>query len=112
MYVISDSSEKLLSILDDEIGDEGAIAYLIEDYGCLAAAEKNPQRALQLVGFVSILRETIGIPLPPPEQARLDKLIAPARAALSDAEAAAAWEFGRSLQLEQAIQLAQSPLDG
>ena len=93
--------------INREIGDQGAIAYLIEDYGALAAAEGNPQRALQLVGFATTLRETIGTPLPPSEQARLDKLIAPARAALSETEATTAWDFGRSLPIEQALELAR-----
>ncbi len=94
--------------INREIGEQGAIAYLIEDYGCLAVAEGNPQRALQLVGFATTLRETIGIPLPPSEQARVDRRIAPARAALSEAEAVAAWEFGCSLSLEQAIELTRT----
>ena len=94
--------------INREIGDEATIAYLLEDYGCLAAFEGNPQRALQLVGFAATLRQTIGTPLPPSEQARVDKLIAPARAALSEDEANAAWEFGRGLLLEQAIELART----
>lgn len=94
--------------INREIGDQAAIAYLIEDYGCLAAAEGNQQRALQLVGFASALRETIGAPLPPSDQARVDKLIAPARAALSQDEAKLAWDYGRSLPLEQAIELART----
>ncbi len=94
--------------INREIGDEATIAYLLEDYGCLAAFEGNPQRALQLVGFAASLRETIGTPLPPSEQARVDKLIAPARTALSEAEANDAWEFGRGLPLEQAIELART----
>jgi predicted ATPase/class 3 adenylate cyclase len=94
--------------INREIGDQAAIAYLIEDYGCVAAAEGNPQRALQLAGFAAALRETIGAPLPPSEQARLDKLIAPARQNLQETDAAAAWESGRSLSLEQAIELARA----
>ena len=93
--------------INREIGDEATIAYLLEDYGCLAAFEGDPQRALQLVGFAASLRERIGTPLPPSEQARVDKLIAPARASLSEAEAGKAWEFGYYLSVEQAIELAR-----
>jgi tetratricopeptide (TPR) repeat protein len=88
-----------------ELGDQTAIAYLIEDYGGLAAAEAQPERALRLVGFAAALRETIGAPLPPAEKARVERMIAPARAALQQA-AAAAWDSGRILELEQAISLA------
>jgi len=91
-----------------ELGDQTAIAYLIEDYAGLAAAESRPEKALQLVGFAVALRESIGAPLPPLEQARVDRMIAPASEALSESRVNAEWEAGRSLGLEQALQLAQS----
>lgn len=91
-----------------ELGDQTAIAYLIEDYGGLAAAEDKPQKALQLTGFASALRESIGAPLPPSEQARVDRMIAPARGIIPEASAASEWEVGRSLTLDQAIDLALS----
>jgi adenylate cyclase len=92
--------------INRELGDRTAIAYLIEDYAGLAAAENQPQRALKLAGFAAALRETIGAPLPPTEQARVDRLLAPARAALPNAASAASFETGRLLALEQAIDLA------
>jgi predicted ATPase len=88
-----------------ELGDQTAIAYLLEDYGGLAAAEAQPERALRLAGFAAAQREAIGAPLPPAEQARVDRMIAPAHAALPDT-AAQAWAAGRILELEQAITLA------
>jgi tetratricopeptide (TPR) repeat protein len=89
-----------------DLGDQTAIAYLIEDYGGLAAAEKKPEKALQLTGFAAALRESIGAPLPPAEQARVDRMIAPARAALTESVVTAAWETGRAMGLDQAIELA------
>ncbi|MEP6895954.1 MAG: tetratricopeptide repeat protein, partial [Chloroflexota bacterium] len=89
-----------------ELGDQTAIAYLIEDYGGLAAAEAKPQKALQLAGFAAALRESIGAPLPPSEQARVDRMIAPAREAVPESTITIEWEVGRSLELEQAIALA------
>jgi adenylate cyclase len=95
--------------INRELGDKTAIAYLIEDYAGLAAAEARPNKALQLAGFAAALRESIGAPLPPSEQARVDRMIAPAREALPEAAATAEWESGRSfLRLEQAIELALS----
>jgi hypothetical protein len=81
---------------------------LIEDYGGLAAAEAKPEKALQLAGFAAALRESIGAPLPPSEQARVDRMIAPARTALPESAVTVAWETGRSMRLEQAIELALS----
>jgi adenylate cyclase len=91
--------------INRELGDRTAIAYLIEDYAGLAAAENQPQRALTLAGFAAALRAAIGAPLPPAEQARVDRMLAPARAALAG-DADAAWEPGRRLELEEAIRLA------
>jgi tetratricopeptide (TPR) repeat protein len=94
--------------INRELGDQTAIAYLIEDYAGLAAAEARHQKALQLAGFAAALRESIGAPLPPSEQARVDRMIAPARQALPDPAGKAEWEAGRALGLEQAIELALS----
>ena len=90
-----------------ELGDQTAIAYLIEDYAGLAAANGKSQTALQLAGYASALRESIGAPLPPSEQARVDRMLAPARTAISEPDAMAEWNMGRSLGLEQAIELVQ-----
>src|SRR6185503_11638954 len=90
--------------INRDLGDQTAIAYLLEDYSGLAAAEVQPQKALQLAGFAAALRESIGAPLPPSEQARVDRMIAPARESLPESAATAEWETGRALELEQAIQ--------
>ena len=94
--------------INRELGDQTAIAYLLEDYAGLAAAESQPQKALQLAGFSSALRESIGAPLPPSEQSRVDRMIAPAHAALPDSAVAVAWDTGRLLRLDQAIEVALS----
>lgn len=94
--------------INRELGDQTAIAYLIEDYAGLAAAEARHQEALHLAGFASALRESIGAPLPPSEQARVDRMLAPARSALLESNVTSEWEIGRSLKLEQAIELALS----
>ena len=94
--------------INRELGDQTAIAYLIEDYGGLAAAEARHARALQLGGFAAALRESIGAPLPPGEQARVDRMLSPSRQALPESTVAAEWDAGRSLALEQAIDLALS----
>ncbi|HEX6033331.1 MAG TPA: tetratricopeptide repeat protein, partial [Anaerolineales bacterium] len=94
--------------LSRELGDQTAIAYLIEDYAGLAAAEAQPEKALRLAGFAHALRESIGAPLPPSEQARVDRMIAPARQSLPESSVTLEWENGRALELEPAIELALS----
>jgi tetratricopeptide (TPR) repeat protein len=92
--------------LNRELGDQTAIAYLLEDYAGLAAAEAQPERALRLAGFAAGLRAAIGAPLPPAEQARVDRMLAPARRALEESVAAAAWSEGRAMPLQEAIEVA------
>ncbi len=98
--------EESLSI-NRELGDRTAIAYLLEDYAGLAAAGARAGVALQLAGFAAALRDSIGAPLPAAEQARLERMLAPAKAALSVQDAASAWETGRSMSSEEAIDLAR-----
>ena len=94
--------------INRELGDKTAIAYLVEDYAGLAAAEARPEKALQLAGFAAALRKSIGAPLPPSEQTRVDRMLAPARQGLPEAAVTAEWESGRSLSLDEAIELALS----
>jgi predicted ATPase len=89
-----------------EVGDRWAMAYLLEDLGGLAALEGQPERAFRLVGAAGMLRQAIGSPLSAAEQAKLEKLLAPAREALDEQAQAAALGEGRAMSLEQAIDYA------
>lgn len=53
-------------------------------------AEGEAQRSLRLAGAAAALRQQIGAPLPPPQRAELEELLAPARKTLSDVSASAA----------------------
>ena len=92
--------------LNRELGDGWAIAYLIEDIGCLEALSGRPERALKLAGAASALREKIGAPLPPNDQAKLDKALEAARQSLGEAGQVAAWAEGRGMTLDQALDYA------
>ena len=86
------------------VGSQGLIAWnTLDDLACLAAAEGKPERALRLSGAAEALREQIGMQLPPPERAQLDRLLASARQALSEEAQAVARAAGRAMALEQAI---------
>ncbi len=58
------------------------------------------ETALQLAGFAAARRETIGAPLPPLEQALVDRMIAPAREAVSEPHASVIRAAGCSFKLE------------
>ena len=57
-------------------------------------------------GFAAALRKAIGAPLPPAEQARVDRMLAPARRALEESVAATARAAGQAMHLQEAIEVA------
>ena len=92
-----------------DLGDRWTVAYLLEDIGGLAALEGEAERALRLVGAAAALREAIGAPLSPTEQAKLDRMLETARSTISESAQAATLAKGRAMSLDQAIDYA---LDG
>ena len=59
--------------------------------------------AARLWGAAEVLRETIGIPLPPVERTAYERSVANARTLLGEEAFAAAWADGRTMTPEQAI---------
>ena len=85
----------------------GALPRSLEGLSYVALALAEPGRAIRIDGAAERLREEIGSPLPPNERPRYDGHVAAARAALGDDEACdRAWQEGRALTFEQAIELA------
>jgi class 3 adenylate cyclase/tetratricopeptide (TPR) repeat protein len=84
-----------------------ALAHLLEDVGCLAAMQDMPRRALHLVGAAAMLRDTIGAPLSPTEQAKLEERLAFSTHRLDAIARADAVAAGRVLTKDQAIKLAR-----
>ncbi|HJW15389.1 MAG TPA: hypothetical protein VJ776_11855, partial [Thermoanaerobaculia bacterium] len=68
-----------------------------------AAAQAQPDRALRLAGAAAALRQGVGAPLTPADQARLEESLEPARRALTDAAGAAAWMEGWGMPVEDAF---------
>ena len=88
------------------LGDRAAMAYLLDDIAGLVAALGRAEDALRLAGAAEAAREMIGSQVAAGEQERFDRLLAPARQALSEPLGRAAFEAGRALTLEQAVDLA------
>jgi non-specific serine/threonine protein kinase len=92
--------------IQKEMGDRGNITVSMEGFAVLAAAQGHPERALRLAGAAAALHEAIHNPLPPTHQARLDRNLEPARQALSEEAQRAAFEEGRAMTMEQAVEYA------
>jgi predicted ATPase/serine/threonine protein kinase len=87
-----------------ELGHKRGIARLLECFACSAASQLQPERSLRLAGAAAALRQVLGAPLPPVEQAQVEKSLEPARKALSNAAASAAWLEGWGMPVEKAVE--------
>jgi predicted ATPase len=87
-----------------ELKHKRGIARLLECSACLAAAELESERSLRLAGAAAALRQNIGAPLTPAEQAKLEAMLDPARRALSNTAGATAWLEGWAMSAEQAVE--------
>jgi predicted ATPase/DNA-binding XRE family transcriptional regulator len=92
-----------------KIGDKRRVAFCLEGLATAAGSGRR-LRAAQLFGAAAALRAAIGTPLPPSEQADYERNLAVARA--GDPQAfTTAWDIGRALELEQAVEFALDSLD-
>jgi tetratricopeptide (TPR) repeat protein len=87
-----------------ELDHRRGIARLLECFAGSAAAQLDAERALRLAGVAAALRQNIGAPLTPAEQAKLEAALDPARRALDNAAGATAWLEGWDLPVENAIE--------
>jgi predicted ATPase/DNA-binding winged helix-turn-helix (wHTH) protein len=95
--------------LFQELDHKRGIARLLEYFACSAAAQLEAERSLRLAGAAAALRQNIGAPLTPAEQAKLEASLHPARQALANTVGVTAWLEGRALPVEKAIEEALMP---
>ncbi len=93
------------------LGNKRHMAYELEGFAAAAGLEHAGRQALVYLGAAQVLREETGGPLPPVEQAILDRILEPAVAALSVLERQEALSQGRNQRLSTTIAqaLAQVP---
>jgi predicted ATPase len=92
------------------LGDAIETSFEIQGVGMAAAGLGFPERALRLGGAAAAIWEETGAAIDVPFWlALLDKWFTHAREGLPPAEAAAAWEAGRQLSFERAIEEALEP---
>jgi predicted ATPase len=87
-----------------ELDYKRGIGRLLECFARSAAAQLDAERALRLAGAAAALRQNIGAPLAPAEQAKLEAALDPVRQALTNTASAAAWLEGWTLPVEKAIE--------
>jgi predicted ATPase/tRNA A-37 threonylcarbamoyl transferase component Bud32 len=79
------------------------IARLLESFACSAAGQAQAERSLRLAGAAAALRQSIGAPLSPLEQAKLERSLDEARCALPLTASRNAWLEGWVMPVEQAM---------
>ncbi len=86
-----------------ELEHKRGIARLLECFAGSAAIQSQPENALRLAGAAAALRQSIGAPLTPAEQVKLEKSLEPARKALPATAGRTPWLEGWVMPIEQAV---------
>jgi hypothetical protein len=92
------------------IGDQLGTALALEGFAAMTA-RADPVRGAQIWGAAERFREQINAPLTPDDRERYDAQIADTVRESQDDRFRRAWQRGRSLSVEQAIQLALERLE-
>jgi predicted ATPase/DNA-binding winged helix-turn-helix (wHTH) protein len=97
-----------------ELGDQLGIPASLEGLAAVVASRRDSLRAARIWGATERSRAELGTPLPPNERSGYDRYVSAARIASGDDAAFDnAWQEGRSLTLDQAIELALAkPVEG
>jgi predicted ATPase/transcriptional regulator with XRE-family HTH domain len=86
-----------------KVGSKSGVVWTLEGLASLAVAQGHYERAVHLFTWADSVREAIGDPRPPVEQADVDRDFAVIRSQIDEAIFAAACAAGRAMSLEQAI---------
>jgi predicted ATPase len=95
-------------VLSRSLGSQVGLFYTLETWAMLAAAQGRPAPAFRLAGAAAALRSKMEHPISRPEQAELERWLAPARAELGDTAVSAAWAEGRDLTAQAAVAYART----
>jgi tetratricopeptide (TPR) repeat protein len=92
--------------LSSEANDRIFISSVLESFAFLSTALKKPNRAIRLFGAADALREENGTPLLPAERKEYELYLSAARAELDQPAFNVAFEDGKAMTMEQAIEYA------
>ena len=91
-----------------EISFQLIIATSLEGLALIAAAQQEPQRALQLASAATQLRQQANVPTSTARQRFIDQALASAYESLGPESIQAAWHSGQELALDKAVALASN----
>jgi non-specific serine/threonine protein kinase len=96
-------------VIRRKLGDRWGVAISLEALAPVGVACGRADKSARLWGAAERLREEIGTPLPPNERVRYEQKVAAARAALGDAAFERAWQEGRAMTMEEAVDYTLAP---
>lgn len=88
------------------LGHRAAVANQLECYAFIARTQEQSERAVQLLGAAEALRELINIDMSQLERVEYEREVTDLKANMDEKEFIALWAAGRSMTMEQAIDLA------
>ena len=91
-----------------ELDDKTLASDRLERLGCVAGAGGEAERAARLFGAAEALREALGVPPDPPMRTLEEPYLVGARSQLEEGAWTKAWEEGRRMSMETAIEYALS----
>jgi len=86
-----------------QLGNKWIMPYFLEGFGDVLIGEGNAKRAAKLYGSAEVLREKIGLSMPPTDRIFYDRAVGSMREALSPDIFQESWDAGRAMKLEQAL---------
>jgi predicted ATPase/DNA-binding CsgD family transcriptional regulator len=92
--------------LREDVGNRADLADSLEGIAALAAAQGQPILALQLAGAAAGIRDRSGSSITPMRRTLLDQWLSPLQQALGQDVIGSAWETGRAIPVDQAVELA------
>jgi predicted ATPase/class 3 adenylate cyclase len=88
------------------LGHRAAVAHQLESLAFIAKSLEQTEKSAQLLGAAEALRESIGIDMTPQEREEYEKEVADLKANMDEKAFSSHWAEGRSMTMEQAIELA------
>jgi predicted ATPase/DNA-binding SARP family transcriptional activator len=88
------------------VGSRAIISHGLEAMAAVEGASGQPEHAARLLGAAAAVRDAIGHPVEPARQPEYDALAAMVRTALGEKAASEAWEAGRAMTIEAAVECA------
>ncbi|MGQ0605160.1 MAG: ATP-binding protein [Anaerolineales bacterium] len=89
-----------------DMGHRAAVAHELECFAFIAGAQEQTERAVKLLSAADSLREACNSPMTAGERLEYDQAVTQIRAQLNEVTYATAWDEGRTMTMEQAIQFA------